>query len=229
MEATVKPGSAYDRWIDQWNDEQWAALPEHRRRMLTTSAIRRELYGEVAAAVAPFLLRLRERWSMWQIAASLTPIEFTVNSLSRTGSRIACTRLYLFWVLDEYASHLPDAMHTPELEQAMLCEHGTRDWCGSTYCGCDDISDAIDQDGEMDPEQLQPGYEWVEGEGWVDRCGYVKYIRARMHDAFRRAMDRGYSYEELTLLLSHAYPAEHYDKMGADMLWRVGLEANARA
>lgn len=223
-ETTLPPArSAYDRWIDQWEEAEWAALPEHRRQVLTRAGIARELYGEIAAAIAPTLVELRRKWSMRQIAAALTPLDFTINHDGPVGDRLAVARLYLFWVLSEYASHLGDTEGTIDLMAAMLCEHGTRDWAGSTYCGCEDVTDAIDQDGEYDAQSLLPGYEWDEqARQWIDRTGEVRRIRGSMHAAFAQAMGLGYTAEELTVLLSRSTPTKRLDSIGADMLWQVG-------
>lgn len=225
------PTTAYERWIDQWDDAAWAALPEHRRRHLTRAGIERELYGEVVCEIAPALIELRQTWSMWQIAASLTPLDFTVNHDGPVGDRVAVARLLLFWVLAEYASQIPEAREVPELAAAMLCEHGTRDWAGSTYCGCDYVTDAIDTDGECDAQSLLPGYAWdEEARAWRARTNEVLHIRARMREAFAAAMARGYSGPELTLLLGRRAPTvREVDPVGADMLWQVGLEGDGDA
>lgn len=227
MNMHPKGASRYERWLNQWNAAEWEALPPHRKATLTSAGIRRELYGEVAAAMAPTLIELRATWSMWEIAASLTSIDYEMHSHTPVGDRIACGRLFLFWLLDEYASQLPDVEHTPELEAAMLCEHGTRDWAGSTYCGCELVIDQIDsrdtEDGELkDPQDFLPGYRWEDKYGWCDRTGEVGEIRRRMRHAFLKAQAEGYSWQELTQLISHSGPARESDPIVADMLWRTG-------
>jgi hypothetical protein len=219
------PGaSRYERWLNQWDEEAWAELPPHRVRMLTSAAIRRELYVEVANAIAPTLIELRATWSMWAIAASISAVDYEMSSSTPVGDRIACGRTFLFWLLDEYASHLPDAEHTPELETAMLCEHGTRDWAGSTYCGCDTVIDQIDHHDEedvdsKDPQHLLPGYRWEDEYGWVDRTGETGEIRRRMRHAFLKAIAEGYSWQELSLLISHDGPSRGSNPIVADMIW----------
>jgi hypothetical protein len=228
MNFNPEGASAYERWLNQWDEEAWAALPPHRVRILTSAMIRRELYAEVAAAIAPTIIELRGTWSMWEIAASLSNIDLPGYSMTPIGDRIACGRTFLFWLLSEYKSQVPDAEHTPELQAAMLCEHGTEDWAGSTYCGCDMVIDQIDsRDTEdvdaKDPEHLLPGYQWEDKYGWCDKTGESHEIRHRMRHAFMEAMNRGYSEKDLSVLIAHAGPSREWDPIVADMLWRVGL------
>ena len=219
------PGaSAYERWVNQWDEEAWAALPERRQRGLTAAAIRRELYVEVANAIAPTLIELRSKWSMWEIAASISAVDYEMSSSTPVGDRIACGRTFLFWLLREYESQVPDAEHTPELQAAMLCEHGTRDWAGSTYCGCDMVIDQIDHRDEenidaKDPQDLLPGYEWEDEYGWCDKTGETGEIRRRMRHAFLKAMAQGYSWQELSLLIAHDGPSRGSNPIVADMIW----------
>lgn len=224
MNFNPEGASAYERWLNQWDEEAWAALPPHRVRMLTSAAIRRELYAEVAAAIAPILIELRGTWSMWEIAASISSIDYQMHSPTPVGDRIACGRSFLFWLLSEYASHVPDAEHTPQLQAAMLCEHGTQDWAGSTYCGCDMVIDQIDHRDEesvdaKDPQDLLPGWQWEDEYGWVDRTGESGHIRRRMRHAFLKAMAQGYSWQELSLLISHDGPSRWSNPIVTDMLW----------
>jgi hypothetical protein len=224
MNFNPEGASAYERWLNQWDEEAWAALPPHRVRMLTSAMIRRELYVEVANAIAPTLIELRATWSMWEIAASISSVDYERFSSTPVGDRIACGRTFLFWALDEYASHLPDPEHTPELQAAMLCEHGTQDWAGSTYCGCDMVIDQIDHHDEedvdaKDPQALLPGYRWEDEYGWVDRTGETGEIRRRMRHAFLKAMAQGYSWQELSLLISHDGPSRRSNPIIADMIW----------
>lgn len=231
MNKNPEGASAYERWVNQWDEEAWDELPPHRRRMLTTAAIGRELYAEVAEAIAPTLIELRATWSMWEIAASLTSIDVERDSSTPVGDRIACGRTFLFWLLDEYARHLPDAEHTAELKTAMLCEHGTRDWAGSTYCGCDEVSDQIDyghadhEDDDKytkDPQHLLPGYEWEDEYGWCDKTGESGEIRRRMRHAFLKALAKGYSSHELSVLIARDGPYRVWNPIVSDMLWRTG-------
>jgi hypothetical protein len=231
MNMNPEGASAYERWVNQWDEAAWAALPPHRVRMLTSAAIRRELYVEVAAAIAPTLIELRATWSMWEIATAISSVDHEMHSSTPVGDRIACGRTFLFWLLSEYASHLADVEHTPELKAAMLCEHGTEDWAGSTYCGCDEVSEQIDQGSEehpedpeytKDPQHLLPGYQWEDEYGWVDRTGETGEIRRRMRHAFLKAMAEGYSSHELSLLVAHDGPSRGRNPIVADMLWRTG-------
>lgn len=224
MNKNPEGASAYERWVNQWDEAAWAALPPHRVRQLTRAAVRRELYGEVAAAIAPTLIELRSKWSMWEIAASISSVDYEMSSSTPVGDRIACGRTFLFWLLSEYASQLPDVEHTDELKAAMLCEHGTRDWAGSTYCGCDEVSEQIDHHDEedvdaRDPQDLLPGWQWEDEYGWVDRTGESGHIRRRMRHAFLKAMAAGYSWQELSLLISHDGPSRGSNPIVADMIW----------